>query len=242
MSKDLEKTNHEVVLFDKDFAKKIEILKKAWSTVYKDIGAKKTKQKAKRRIIGKDKETGKPLIEDYLEEVDMRSALDDLFPGWSVKLMGTPLVFKGPKAGLILSSIELEIIDIHKFKFLVANGVPPEVASYTRTFPGVGGAVYYFNEAGNVIHASNPAKASISEGLKFAINRLTRYGDDTYKKESTFGLTSQEFRELSKMIHEADLPEEEKEKAFEVLMEINSNQVEAFKEKLKEKEQQNETG
>src|SRR3972149_1494903 len=204
MSKDLEKTNHEVVLFDKDFAKKIEILKKAWSTVYKDIGAKKTKQKAKRRIIGKDKETGKPLIEDYLEE--------------------------------------LEIIDIHKFKFLVANGVPPEVASYTRTFPGVGGAVYYFNEAGNVIHASNPAKASISEGLKFAINRLTRYGDDTYKKESTFGLTSQEFRELSKMIHEADLPEEEKEKAFEVLMEINSNQVEAFKEKLKEKEQQNETG
>src|SRR3990170_4850214 len=186
MSKDLEKTNHEVVLFDKDFAKKIEILKKAWSTVYKDIGAKKTKQKAKRRIIGKDKETGKPLIEDYLEEVDMRSALDDLFPGWSVKLMGTPLVFKGPKAGLILSSIELEIIDIHKFKFLVANGVPPEVASY---------------------------------------------GDDTYKKESTFGLTSQEFRELSKMIHEADLPEEEKEKAFEVLMEINSNQVEAFKEK-----------
>src|SRR3972149_6075794 len=186
MSKDLEKTNHEVVLFDKDFAKKIEILKKAWSTVYKDIGAKKTKQKAKRRIIGKDKETGKPLIEDYLEEVDMRSALDDLFPGWSVKLMGTPLVFKGPKAGLILSSIELEIIDIHKFKFLVANGVPPEVASYTRTFPGVGGAVYYFNEA--------------------------------------------------------DLPEEEKEKAFEVLMEINSNQVEAFKEKLKEKEQQNETG
>jgi len=235
MSKDLEKTNHEVVLFDKDFAKKIEILKKAWSTVYKDIGAKKTKQKAKRRIIGKDKETGKPLIEDYLEEVDMRSALDDLFPGWSVKLMGTPLVFKGPKAGLILSSIELEIIDIHKFKFLVANGVPPEVASYTRTFPGVGGAVYYFNEAGNVIHASNPAKASISEGLKFAINRLTRYGDDTYKKESTFGLTSQEFRELSKMIHEADLPEEEKEKAFEVLMEINSNQVEAFKEKLKEK-------
>ena len=215
------------------------IFKKAWNAKYVDISKIPTKHKKKKRKVGKekDKTTGqwKDKWEDYLEEQLMRNALDELFPGWSLKAICEPIVINNR---LVLFLGDLIIIDIDLFKYLVANGIPKERALFTRSFPAAGGGMYHFSkETGNVIHESNPHKKAVTEGLKYAINRLTHYGDDTYRKEDpSTGLSTSEIKDLVNFVNNSLLSDNRKEDAIASILDLASNQIEAFKQFIKEEE------
>jgi len=164
----------------------------------------------------------------------MQALLDKFFPGWSFYPAHDPIVIGNR---LIISGGILEIIDEYKFKFLISIGVPPEKADYTRKFYGMGGGMYHFSKkTGNVIHESNPAKKSVTETLKYCINRLTGLGNDTYRREESETLSIEQLRNLISLVETANIPEEEKEKARKIILNLNPSQIEMFKEKLKEKE------
>lgn len=217
-----------------ELVKQIEEFKKHWSKRYEYVSKVKTLHKSKTRKVGKDK------IETYLEENYMRSALDKYFPGWSWKKAFEPIVIAD--RGIVACG-ELEIIDVELFHYLTGLGIPKERAYFTRSFFGMGGAIIQASkESGQVVSAnwtiSNPAKSADTEALKYSVNRLTRFGDDTYRKEDAdIGLTSYEFMELSKFIIESNMLDYDKEKAFGKLQIINSSQIEELIDAIKSKEQ-----
>jgi len=223
------KNQNQIVPYSEEFIEKTKEFKRLWASVYEQIKQHKTKHKAKKRKIAKDK------YEDYLEAAYMQALLDKFFPGWSFYPAHDPIVIGNR---LIISGGILEIIDEYKFKFLVnVVGVPPEKADYTRKFYGMGGGIYYFSkDTGNVIHESNPAKKAITEAFKYSCNRLTGIGNDTYKREEGQSLTLEQYEELIEMVVKSNLPEKEKQKAKKIIFELTQTQVEMFKEKLKEKE------
>ncbi|MCA9381418.1 hypothetical protein KC678_04085 [Candidatus Dojkabacteria bacterium] len=212
----------------------IKAFKKAWNAKYKDAEGVKTKHKKKRREIGSGK------YEDYLEEQFMRQLLNEHFPGWSLYTSSHPIVI-GDRLVLFLG--ELEIIDIEKFRFLTANGIPPECASYTRRFPAAGGGMFHFSKAtGNCIHESNPHKKAVTEGLKYAINRLTGLGNDTYRKEElSVGLKTDEIIDLVSFVKNSKMTEANKILATKKIFEdISSDIVEEFKNYIRQKEKEDE--
>jgi hypothetical protein len=231
----LEKANSKTEIVSPDFfnSPEFQAFKKAWNSFYKDIEKIKTSHKKKKRPVGKTRD-GRVIEEDYLEESYMRALLNEHFPGWSLETKQLQVVSNR----LVLFMGELIIIDIAMFKFLTANGVPPEKARYERRFPAVGGGLYHFSsDTGNVLSESNPVKKAVSEGLKFAINRLTNIGNDVYRKaEESVGLTTDEIKRCTEAIINSSLNEEEKAKAFEKMLEISSLQVDLFINKIKEKE------
>ncbi len=219
---------NQVAPYSQEFINKTKEFKRAWNALYEEVRQKKTKHKAKKRKISKDK------YEDYLEASYMTALLNKYFPGWDFVPAHEPLVIGNR---LIIAGGVLEIIDEQKFRFLTSIGVPPEKAEYKRKYYGLGGGMYHFSkETGNVIHESNPAKKAITEAFKYSINRLTGIGDDTYRREESEALSLGQYQELFIMIMEARIPEEEKQKAKEVLLDLIPSQVEAFKQKLKQKE------
>jgi hypothetical protein len=227
---------------DQSFLETVEKFKEYWKQKMDFVAQQKTIHKAKQRVVGKEQDprTGqwRPKEEDYLQEQFMRSALDKFFPGWSWKPAHEPIIV-GNRA--IISSGELIIIDTDLFRFLVGQGVPPERATFTRSFYGMGGAlIQIVKETGNPAGISNNAKSAGTEALKYAINRLTRFGDDTYRKEdSDLGLTALEKMELSKYILESKMSEQDKEMAFERLPIVSSSMIEEFKKIIEQKEQEN---
>lgn len=230
-----DKKESQIAPYDKEFSETIIAFQRAIAATYQEISQQKTKHRAKKRKIAAGK------YEDYLEGSYMTAALDKYFPGWNYLPAHDPYIVpvkQGEKL-LIISGGILEIIDIKLFKSMVALGIPPERAPFTRRFYGLGGGMYHASkETGNVIHDSNPAKKSITEGLKFAINRLTHFGDDTYSREESEVLTLEQYKELFILVEKSNLPESEKDIAREKILEINQKQIERFKEVLKEKEQE----
>lgn len=230
-----EKEISQLVPYDENFLKQINAFKRALASEYQQISEQKTKHKAKKRNIGSGKQ------EDYLEASYMSSLLDKHFPGWSFVPAHDPYIVpvkQGEKLLVIAGGI-LEIIDIKLFHSLVALGIPKERAPFVRRYYGLGGGMYHASkETGNVIHESNPAKKAVTEALKYAINRLTHIGDDTYHREESETLTLEQYKELFVLVDNSNIPENEKEKARNKILEINQNQVEAFKQKLQEKEQE----
>jgi hypothetical protein len=242
---DIVKKENDLAIPDDSFQETVEKFKEHWKEKMDFVANQKTIHKAKQRIVGKeqDPKTGqwRNKEEDYLQEQFMRSAMDKFFPGWSWKPAHEPIIV-GNRA--IISSGELVIIDMYLFRFLVSQGVPPDRAMFTRSFYGMGGALIQITkESGNPVSVSNNAKAADTEALKYAINRLTRFGDDTYKKEdSDLGLTALEKMELSKLILESNMSEGDKQMAFEKLPIVSSNMIEEFKNIIKQKEEQNKIG
>lgn len=230
------KDQNQIVPYSKEFVDKAKEFKRLWSAKYKEISEQQTSHKKKKRIIGK--KDGRNLYEDYLEAHYMEALLDKNFPGWSLKCAHPPILHSSGK--LIIAGVTLEIIDEHKFKFLVGIGVPPEKASYTREYYGLGGGIYYLSKnTGNPLHASNPAKTAVTEAFKYSINRLTHIGDDTYKREEQESLTLQQYSDLLVFILESGMSEEDIEKAKKMLMNINQRQINKFKETIKEKAEKN---
>jgi hypothetical protein len=232
------KDKDQAVPYSEEFLSKTKEFKRMWAAIEEEISRAKTRHKAKRRKVGKDS-SGNTVWEDYLEGSFMTSLLNKYFPGWSLYKAHDPLMMptKQGEKMLIVSGVHLEIIDEIKFKYLVELGVPPEKASYTRTFYGMGGGMYHASKnTGNVMHNSNPAKTSITEGMKFCINRLTHIGDDTYKRDEGETLTLEEYAELVIFIQESSMKKEDKDKAMSKLMDINSRQIESFKKTIMDKE------
>ena len=176
----------------------------------------------------------------------MRNMLDELFPGWSFTPHGQQelLTFHdtaGTVRGvLVVVSGVLEIIDIAMFRMLVDAGIPKERAPFTRRFYGIGGGFYHITAKGKPLHNSNPAKSAVTEALKYAINRMTRIGDDTYSKSKhNDGLSLEEMENAVEYIINSLLPEDRKHAAHDALLnKINANNFEAFMEKIKEEEQE----
>jgi hypothetical protein len=229
-----------------ELLKQVEAFKQEWSRRYEFIASQKTFHKSKTRKVGKerDPQTGqmRDKIERYLEEKFMRSAMDKYFPGWSWNKAHEPAIIAN--RGIVATGM-LEIIDIDLFHYLISMGVPKERAYFTRSFMGWGGAIIQAKaDTGQVVSAnwtiSNPAKSANTEALKYAINRLTHFGDDTYKKEdASIGLTFMEFKDLSEFIVNSDMSESDKEQAFRRLHIINSSQIEELKQVILKKEANN---
>lgn len=182
-----------ISLYSKDFLDRIAELKKSMHKRYADISATPTPQYdgSGNLIIQK-----RPDGYDYLEELYMRTKLDELFPGWSWEGLFTQFV----AYEWIWVGGHLVIIDEYLLAFQI---IPP-----IRKFYATGAARIMFKScpckkktgypiAGceichgtgelphtpeNVIDISNNIKSADSSALKFGINRLCRIGDDVYGK------------------------------------------------------------
>lgn len=125
--------------------------------------------------------SGNPIIKkrpdgyDYLEELYMRTKLDELFPGWSWEGMFTQFV----AYEWIWVGGHLCIID----EYLLAFDIKPPI----RRFYATGAARIMFKSnmphtPENIIDIGNNIKSANSSALKVGINRLCRIGDDVYGK------------------------------------------------------------
>ena len=158
--------------YSKEFLEKVKKLKKDWHKKYSDISATPTPEfdGAGNAIIKK-----RPDGYDYLEELYMRTKLDELFPGWSYEKGRTQFV----AWEWVVVDAELCIVD----EYLLAFGINPPV----RRFYCVGAARIMFKSGmphtpENIVDISNNVKSANSACLKVGINRLCRIGDDVYGK------------------------------------------------------------
>jgi hypothetical protein len=170
-----------------EFMERVKQFKQDWHKVYSDIGAEQTPE-----VDG----TGKKIIRkrpdgyDYIVDDYMRTCLDKHFPGWSLEAT-FPIHFLG--AEWVVFTGHLVIIDEHLLAF---NVVPP-----LRKFPAVDAIrIQYRTEKrldpdtkkevkvslphtpDNIVDVGDNCKQVVTAGLKFAINRLCRIGDDVYGK------------------------------------------------------------
>lgn len=162
----------QIEVYSKEFSDKVSSFRDDWYRSYKKISKSKTPQ-----VDG----TGKKIIDkrpdgyDYIIEGYMRDCLDKHFPGWSWEAAAPMQVV----LNFMLAQGHLVIID----ERLTAFGVAPPL----RRFYGVGASRIQFKKGGtyspeNVVDIDKNAKSANSAALKYAINRLTRIGDDVYGK------------------------------------------------------------
>lgn len=164
----------ETLPITQDFLAKVKTFNEDWYQRYRDIGAEPTPQVdgTGKKIINKKGSTGY----DYIEETYMRDMLDKHFPGWS-QTMAAPLHFLG--AEWVVAQIDLAIVDVG----LLAFGISPPV----RHFYGVDSVRIQFKKdtphlPENIIDVGDNCKQAVTSAVKFAINRMTRIGDDIYGK------------------------------------------------------------
>jgi len=159
-----------------EFKQKVAEFRKVWTDYYANIGREDTPKYDGngKQIVNKKGTTGY----DYIEEGWMRSKLDQHFPGWSSE-MTAPLHFLG--AEWVVAQLELQIIDFS----LIPLGITPPI----RKFYGADSVRIQYKQGtehipANIIDVGDNCKQAITSALKFAINRLTRIGDDVYGKRT----------------------------------------------------------
>lgn len=156
-----------------DFKEKVRRFNSDFYQKYKDISKEPTPE-----VDG----TGQKIIEqrgdglDYIIESYMRDCLDRHFPGWSWEA-AAPLHFLG--ADWVVAQGHLGIIDEH----LLAFGIRPPI----RKFYGVDSVRIQYKSGvphspATIIDVGDNCKQANTAALKYAINRLTRIGDDVYGK------------------------------------------------------------
>lgn len=159
--------------YSKEFSERVSKFREEWYQFYSDISHLETPA-----VDG----TGKKIIQkrpdgyDYIEETFMRESLDRHFTGWSWE-MASPLHFLGSE--WIVAQGHLIIIDEH----LLAFGISPPI----RKFYGADSVRIQYRRntphtVDNIVDVGDNAKQAITSALKYAINRLTRIGDDVYGK------------------------------------------------------------
>lgn len=161
-----------LVEYNADFLARIKKLKADMHKKYMDISNEKTPEfdGAGNAIIKK-----RPDGYDYLEELYMRTKLDQYFPGWSWEGLFTQFV----AYEWIWVGGHLIILD----EYLLAFQIAPPI----RKFYAVGAARIMFKSGAphipeNIVDISNNIKSANSAALKVGINRLCRIGDDVYGK------------------------------------------------------------
>lgn len=236
-------------------AKEFEAFRLLWAAESAKKSKVKTAHKKQKRKIGKkkvqDPNGGYKWVdnwEDYLEENYMRDLLNRHFPGSSVEFKGfyPVTVYLGKnnneKRLMIISAVELVILDDFLWYYTTeVLKIPKDRAPFTKRWPGLGGGLYQVsNETGNLIHQSNPAKTSITEAVKYAINRGTRLGDDTYQKEEASAISADQFADALKLIYESNLPIDRIKAARDYLIsEVDQAIYPIFIKKLKQEIEEN---
>lgn len=164
--------NHQLI--NPEFQEQVKQFKADWAKKTLDISKEKTPQYDGngREVIGKKNNY------DYIEESFMRAKLDEHFPGWSME-MAAPIQIIGSR--WILAQVTLIIPDEH----LIAYGINPPV----RKFYGTDSVRIQYQKdqpktEDTIIDIGDNAKQAVTSALKFAINRLTRIGDDIYGKRT----------------------------------------------------------
>lgn len=163
-----------ITFLSEEFKERVRTFKEDFYKSYTDIGREETPQ-----IDGNGKQIIKkrPDGHDYIVEDYMRDCLDRHFPGWSWE-SAAPLHFLG--AEWVVAQGHLVIIDEH----LMAYGIEPPV----RRFFGVDAVRIQYrkdsdhSDAANIVDVGDNCKQANTAALKYAINRLTRIGDDVYGK------------------------------------------------------------
>ena len=171
-------TNEDQALVVSDeFRRKVKEFNKDFYRKTQDIAREKTPELdgEGRKVIEK-----RPDGYDYIIDSYMRDALDRHFPGWSWEAFA-PIHFLG--AEWIGAQGHLVIID----PYLIILGVQPPVrkffgVDYVRVQYGHGKP----HTPENIVDIGDNAKACNTAALKYAINRLTRIGDDVYGKRIEF--------------------------------------------------------
>lgn len=166
-------------LIDISFLEKIKLFKEEMTKKIQEIGREKTPEydATGKQIIKVKGDTGY----NYIEETFMRAKLDEHFPGWSME-MAAPLHFLG--AEWIVAQIILIVPDESLLAF---NIVPP-----VRKFYGVDSVRIQYKQGtehipSNIVDVGDNCKQAVTSALKYAINRLTRIGDDVYGKRAEMG-------------------------------------------------------
>ncbi len=161
-----------------EFSERIKQFKKEWSETIHQIGEEETPKYDGngKKIIKLKGTTGY----NYIEETYMRDCLDRHFPGWSWE-MAAPLHFLGSE--WVVAQGHLVIIDEH----LIPFGIVPPV----RRFYGVDSVRIQYSKdmphvPENIIDVGDNCKQVNTSAMKYAINRLTRIGDDVYGKRVEF--------------------------------------------------------
>lgn len=213
----------------------------------------KTAHRKKKRVIGKEFDKKKKQWvdkeEDYLEEVLMRDLLNRHFPGSSIEFKQfTPVyidVGKGDEAQralLVIAAIDLVVLDDFLWYYTTQIlKIPKSRAPFTRKWPGLGGGLYHRNkQTGNLNHDSNPAKKALTEAVKYAINRGTRLGDDTYGKEDTTTITQEQYADALEIIYSSNLPPDRIKAARDYLIDsVDATIYPAFIKKLEQEIKEN---
>jgi hypothetical protein len=159
-----------------EFKERLEAFKKDWHKIYQEIARERTPE-----VDGEGKLIIKPKGNtgyDYIEEAYMRAMLDKHFPGWSVE-QAAPLQFLGSE--WVVAQVILSIIDEH----LLAFNINPPI----RKFYGVDSVRIQYKSGtphteDNIIDVGDNCKQAVTSAIKYAINRLTRIGDDVYGKRT----------------------------------------------------------
>ncbi len=178
-------------LITQEFAARIKAFNEEWYKKYRDIGAEPTPQVDGngKKIINKKGSTGY----DYIEETYMRDMLDKHFPGWAWEKAGG-LQFLGSE--WVVADGHLIIVDEH----LTAFGIVPP----TRRFWGADSVRIQYKSGAphtpeNIVDVGDNVKQAITSALKYAINRMTRIGDDIYGKRLEYegaGTTEEVFENI----------------------------------------------
>lgn len=208
--------NSELALIDNEFLAKIKALKVDMLEETLKVAREKTPERdANNKQVIKEKGT---TGYSYIEETFMRAKLDEHFPGWSME-MAAPLQIIGNC--WILAQITLIIIDE---KLLAFNVIPP-----LRKFYGVDSVRIQYQKdkpksEDSIVDIGDNAKQAVTSALKYAINRLTRIGDDVYGKRAEMGEGSGSIEDIMEQAPSIMLLREflkkhniKESKAFEIL-------------------------
>lgn len=166
-------TEETAVIISDEFRAKVAQFNKDYYSHVQEIAREKTPQLdgEGRKIIEK-----RPDGYDYIIDSYMRDCLDRHFPGWSWEAVGKGIDLLG--AEWIGSIGHLCIID----PYLIPLGV-----NSVRKFLGVDYVrIQYKKDKPHtpewIVDIGDNAKSANTAALKYAINRLTRIGDDVYGK------------------------------------------------------------
>jgi len=196
------------------------------------IRKKKTLHRAKVKQIGKDS-SGKKIYETYLPNAFMLAELEAEFPFSSWVPAHDPLI--GEDA-VYVGGI-LEIIDLAMYKYLVSMGIPPERADFKRRWYGAGASKIKKLRSGKPLNENNDIKAANTEAVKYAINRATHIGDDTYKRMENPMMEGHEYAEAVEFLSSLNFMPKDIDMAMNKLFtDVTSDTLETWKKICRSKE------
>ena len=234
MSKEIKKVENNdislVKVLDPVLEEKLKLIKRKMAAKQQQISDKKTIHRSKPRPIGGGK------TERYLEASYMYSLMNEHFPGWSIEPCNKSTSIRLKDCVFTIAEVVITWIDIELFHYQIESGIPADRAIFVRKSYALGGGVTFLNEESDrPVHASNGVKKAVTEAVKYAINRGTGIGNDTYGREDGVSFSMDEIKTvLSKIDNDPVLTEELKNKfKFDFLLNVEKETAKAFFDQIK---------